>query len=721
RSWALSQVAVALAFLPWLGIAWRRFATHAALRAQPPAPLAFTRETWSFLMGGHLALYGRESLYAALTQWALVAFLALALGLAIWDRRRVSVIYLLAVGLGSGLLVFGLMWLRPGYHPRYALMLIIPVVLLVGRGLMALVSLRPRGGPMRYGALVALPLLSLWFATYGLATRALLRDGYYRRDDARATAAYLSSELPQGALVWVDNDDWALRYYLADSGLDIHYLNVGAYPKDMLVQLDAMLPETGRAALVRWHQGTTDHRGVLPFLLERSGTWLHAERLPGYSVALYALDAEPLPELARAANVNFGPLRLVGVSADTWAPADEALSVALTWRKDAPLDQDCSLVLELVDVKGRSVARDDSILYDATGAGTSAWPSDAFLDTYHTLRLGPGIASLSYALQLGVYHADDPSGLDVLDEVGAPAGKRYSLDLIDLAPALGRSGRSIDREALGLETLPEPEELAPGLALRAFGFTRETIDTGEELSLLLEWQRTSAAPLPDYWIEIGLERDGQTLVREPAPPIYGAYPTSDWSSDEVVLSWHDLIVPTDISGGPATVFVEVEGEDPFVLSSIEVQAVPRTFQAPDAQVALEEPLGGLATLVGYDLESLTLTAGEPWSLTLYWRVEDSTESQYVVFVHLLDETERLIAQHDGPPVQGERPTTGWVPGEYIADSHTILWVDPGFEGSATLEVGLYDAAADRRLLTPEGESRLLLPSALTVLRCKACS
>jgi mannosyltransferase len=721
RAWALSQVAVALAFLPWLGVAWRRFASHASLRAQPPTPLAFTMETWSFLMGGHLALYGRESVYAALVQWVLVAFLALALGLVIWDRRRLGVIYLLAVGLGSAALVFVLMRLRPGYHPRYALMLIIPMVLLLGRGVVALAGLWSRRGPIRYAALGAVVLLGLWLASYGLAAQALLRDRYYDRDDARATAAYLVSDLPQGALVWVDNDDWALRYYLEGSGLAVHYLNVGSYPQDMLAQLDAMLPDAGRAALVRWHQGTTDHRGALPFLLERSGTWLHTEHPPGYTVSLYALDTEPLPQLARAMDVNFGPLRLVGASADTWAPADEALSLALTWRKDAPMPQDGRLILELVDAKGRSVARDESALYDAVGAGTSAWLPEALVDTYHTLRLGPGIPPLPYMLQLGVYHEDDPSGLDVLDEAGAPAGKRYILGLIDLTPALGRGNKSVDRDALGLEPLSEPVELAPGLVLQALRLDQDTVDTGEELSLLLEWQRISDEPLPDYWIDVGLDRNGRTLIREGAPPVYGAYPTDQWSHDEVVLSWHDLIVPTDIDAGPAMVVVGVDGADPLVLTSIEVRAELRLYQAPAPQVALDRSLGGLATLVGYDLGSMELTAGEPWSLTLYWRVQDGTEDEFVVFVHLLDETERLIAQHDGPPARGDRPTTGWVPGEYIVDPHMVVWVDPGFQGPAMLEVGLYEAITGRRLLTPEGESRLLLSSSLTVLRCKACS
>jgi hypothetical protein len=55
-----------------------------------------------------------------------------------------------------------------------------------------------------------------------------------------------------------------------------------------------------------------------------------------------------------------------------------------------------------------------------------------------------------------------------------------------------------------------------------------------------------------------------------------------------------------------------------------------------------------------------------------------------------------------------------VPGEYIADVHILAWVDPAYRGSAKLEVGLYDPLTSERLLTPEGASRLLLPSEVSV-------
>ena len=85
-----------------------------------------------------------------------------------------------------------------------------------------------------------------------------------------------------------------------------------------------------------------------------------------------------------------------------------------------------------------------------------------------------------------------------------------------------------------------------------------------------------------------------------------------------------------------------------------------------------------------------------------------------MFVHLLSEEGRLIAQHDSPPAGGMRPLTGWIEGEYITDAHLLQWSGPPYSGSAAIEVGIYDPATGARLLTPLGDSRVLLPDVILV-------
>ncbi|MFH1086065.1 MAG: glycosyltransferase family 39 protein [Chloroflexota bacterium] len=715
RPCLLSQAAAAAAFLPWLGIALRRVATHAPLGTAPPSLPTFVAEVWSFLMGGHIAVYGRAPHYATAVGVSLAVFVGVVLGLMLLDRHhRRQAAFLAAQGLVPFLLLFALVRLRPGYHPRYLLMLIVPVAVLWARGLCALARMRWPGRASPLGWMAAALLAVPWVASYGLAARALATDPYYDRDDARAVARYLRTELPPSSTVWVDMEDWALRYYLAGSGLDDCYLQADDCTGDGIGALGATLPDGGRAALVRWRQGTTDHRDLLPYLLEHHGAWLHTERVPAYYIAVYALDKEPAALLSWPIQVDFGPLRLVAAATDAGVPSDEALAVALGWRLEAPTGHDLKAVIELTDAKGRSLARQDAMLLSPEGLGTSRWPVDVRMDTFHTLHLSPGIAPLTYTLVIGAYHAGDLAGMDVLDEAGAPAGKRSVVGSMALAPARGLNGQPLDRARWGLTPLPEPVELAPGLQLAAFRLDAEDIGAGDALPVLLEWRHVAAGRLPDYHPELRLVRAEDALAIEAAAPVYGQYPTDGWQPGEVVLDWRTPVVPSEIGAGRLEVRVAVSGWGSLSLGTVAIQAVAHRRVAPAAQVQLNLPLGELATLVGYDLEAAQIEAGQPLTLTLHWRAEGASATGYVVFAHLLDEAGRLIAQHDAPPANGERPTTGWVRGEYIGDRHVLAWVEDAYQGAAAIEVGLYDPLSMERLLAPDGASRLLLPSAITV-------
>jgi hypothetical protein len=55
-----------------------------------------------------------------------------------------------------------------------------------------------------------------------------------------------------------------------------------------------------------------------------------------------------------------------------------------------------------------------------------------------------------------------------------------------------------------------------------------------------------------------------------------------------------------------------------------------------------------------------------------------------------------------------------VPGEYVADGHTIV-VGPDIEpGSYRLAVGLYDPVSGARLTLPDGSDRLILEPVLSI-------
>ena len=65
------------------------------------------------------------------------------------------------------------------------------------------------------------------------------------------------------------------------------------------------------------------------------------------------------------------------------------------------------------------------------------------------------------------------------------------------------------------------------------------------------------------------------------------------------------------------------------------------------------------------------------------------ERDYTVFVHLTDENGQPVAQTDGQPGGGTRPTSGWQPGEAVRDSYAVPLAADMPPGVYTLQVGMY--------------------------------
>ena len=84
--------------------------------------------------------------------------------------------------------------------------------------------------------------------------------------------------------------------------------------------------------------------------------------------------------------------------------------------------------------------------------------------------------------------------------------------------------------------------------------------------------------------------------------------------------------------------------------------------------------------------------GENLKVTLYWRAGHATDHNYSVFVHLEQEgTGQIWGQHDGWPMEGQKPTSTWAQGEVITDLHVISIGEDVPPGIYKLVVGMYNA------------------------------
>jgi hypothetical protein len=133
----------------------------------------------------------------------------------------------------------------------------------------------------------------------------------------------------------------------------------------------------------------------------------------------------------------------------------------------------------------------------------------------------------------------------------------------------------------------------------------------------------------------------------------------------VVLDRRRLTLPPDTPPGTLALSVMLD-EAKVTLGDLLVIGGSLT-EAPHPQYPIDAQFGEVARLVGYDLSG-DIDYEESIHLTLYWEALGTTNTDYTVFVHLIDAEGALVGQGDYPPSAvgrkrytdaRRRPPHGW--------------------------------------------------------------
>ena len=124
---------------------------------------------------------------------------------------------------------------------------------------------------------------------------------------------------------------------------------------------------------------------------------------------------------------------------------------------------------------------------------------------------------------------------------------------------------------------------------------------------------------------------------------------------------------------------------------------PAVAQLPPGAAPLEAPLGDVALVKGYEVNTNRARPGDEVYLTVYWRPLNRTELPYSVFIHLLDDEDTVVTQRDTYPGLGRNATTSWEPGRMFADRYKVVLPDTAYASNSThWEVGLWQADTGER-------------------------
>jgi hypothetical protein len=252
--------------------------------------------------------------------------------------------------------------------------------------------------------------------------------------------------------------------------------------------------------------------------------------------------------------------------------------------------------------------------------------------------------------------------------------------------------------------------------------TRPALQPGDTVRLIVVWQAQQPMTA-DYVAFVHLvDEDGQGWAGDDHQPYDGLYPTSAWGGGEMVRDAFTLTVPADAppglydlqvgwypaagaTAGRATTGerLPVGGGDAFRLA---VLPVAWDGTGSESVKPIQARFGQAITLEGYDLQ----IDPEAIQVTLRWSADGYLDTDYTVFVHLVeaDDGDRVLAQGDAPPLGGRWPTSLWLPSVMLDDVHTVPLPADLPPGTYELVVGLYNPATGVRLPRPDGRDALRL-------------
>ena len=123
---------------------------------------------------------------------------------------------------------------------------------------------------------------------------------------------------------------------------------------------------------------------------------------------------------------------------------------------------------------------------------------------------------------------------------------------------------------------------------------------------------------------------------------------------------------------------------------------------PDGAAQDGVVIGDFVRYLGYDIGGLELWPGRRVIMHLFWEVLAPAPEDYVVFIHLSDADDEVIAAWDGPVARSEYgwySTLLWDAGEYISDERAIELPDglaPEGEGYRIV-IGMYNPVTNERV------------------------
>jgi len=421
-----------------------------------------------------------------------------------------------------------------------------------------------------------------------------------------------------------------------------------------------------------------------------------------------ALRRTAAPPVGHATTLQGGEMALNGfnLSRDR-VPAGETFDIDMAWTAVAPPQVDYQSEISLIGPDGLAWSQKGTertrVFEDA--APTRLWAAGEWGWDSREVRTLTGTPPGIYDIVVTLFDKATLAPVTLVDtSIGQAVGPTAVIGQIEIVnpdePPLFEPQFPVEHDfpALGLRMLgynQDRSEAAPGEPVLITLFL-ECIDPEICVRFVLRLEDNKGVGLEEWWL----------------PAIRDDFSLDAWPDHGRLRAQHVIQLPAGLESGRYRFLLE-----DLPLGEIAITAPERNFTQPELAQPIDAAFtmaGGapVATLAGVALDPAiplcTFTPEAACSLPLVWRADGEASVGYHAFVHLVDEAGNILAQSDAVPAGWTRPTTGWLPGEYVVDVHTLNLPNTLPDGPLTLRAGLYDPVTGERLLARDGTDAALV-------------
>jgi hypothetical protein len=396
------------------------------------------------------------------------------------------------------------------------------------------------------------------------------------------------------------------------------------------------------------------------------------------------------------------------------------LTIYPVWyvRKTPP--KDVYVRWEMRDKTGQLVAWDASRSF-LNSLPASNWPPGTIVDDLYQLPLPLGLAAGKYELTAQILPVQQSQQTAPISVATYELKNATPSESVEARPA-----NSLD--------------VAFGPDIRMAGYDVEINETiarhagpvvvgaGGTLDYILYWRTTKPLAV-DYSATVLLVgANGEHLTQRDKGAGGPFRPPTLWVGNRLHADKHEMRIPKTASAGLYRPYVaiydsqtgELQGDGYWLPAAKVLRTAPET--PPEHETSVR--FGEMATLLGYDLslgdaeeerQRPEVHRGSEITLTLYFRSDAATPTNYTRFVHLYDPQLGMAVQADSPPTGGINPTSAWLPGEVIVDRVPLTIAQDAAPGVYTLRVGLYDPSDGTRVPVEDRTGNLLADAQVVLM------